>query len=89
VIEMKWTERRERIVSYARKYPINTGVGVISVSIAIIIILVVYLSGGFAAEPRYYTWCDSPSVQGGQTVANRIYESYSGDITVVPADRTC
>lgn len=85
---MKWSTRRERMNSYAHEYPYVTGSLIVAL-IAIIVILAIYLTGGFKAEPPYTTWCDSPSVQDGQSVANRIYQSHTGDITVVPVDKTC
>lgn len=51
--------------------------------IVLVFVITVYELGGFAAEPPYTTWCD----QG--TNGNRIYQSHTGDIAVVPADKTC
>jgi hypothetical protein len=60
------------------------------VAIAIVACLITaYELGAFAAQPPYSTWCDSPSMVDGQRAANRIYESTTGAITVVPLDKTC
>lgn len=67
-----WAHRETRVVSAA-----------IAVIALIIVLVVIYELGGFAAEPAYATWCD----QGRN--GNRIYESHNGDIAVVPADKTC
>lgn len=53
------------------------------VLIVLVFLVVVYELGGFAAEPPYTTWCDQ-----GQN-GNRIYQSSTGAIAVVPADKTC
>jgi hypothetical protein len=63
---------------------------ILMVAIAIVAVLItIYEMGGFAAQPPYVTWCDSPSTVDGQRAANRIYESNTGAITVVPLDKTC
>jgi hypothetical protein len=62
---------------------------IIAVAVIFVVLLVVFLIGGFKAEPPYTTWCDHASAATGQTVANRIYQSNTGDIAVVPADKTC
>lgn len=51
--------------------------------VVLVVTAVVYLAGGFKAEPPYTTWCDQ-GVDG-----NRLYQSRTGDIAVVPADKTC
>lgn len=68
----------------------ETAIIIVMAVLAILAVLIaIYESGGFAAEPPYATWCDSPSTVDGQRAANRIYESHSGSITVVPLDKTC
>lgn len=52
--------------------------------VVVIAVVVASLLGWkpLAAEPNYTTWCDNPS-------HNRLYQSTSGDIAVVPADKSC
>jgi hypothetical protein len=59
---------------------------VVAVTVLIVVLVVtavVYVAGGFKAEPPYTTWCD----QGKD--GNRLYQSRTGDLAVVPADKTC
>jgi hypothetical protein len=67
---------------WVHDHPITTGLG-IALVLAIVVVIILLLTGGLAANPPYSTWCD----QGPN--GNRIYESHSGDIAVVPADKTC
>ena len=55
----------------------------VAAAVVLLFLVVIYELGGFAAEPPYATWCDQ-----GQN-GNRIYQSHTGDIAVVPADKTC
>lgn len=73
---------------WVHEHPLTLGLG-IALVLAIVVVIILLLTGGLAANPPYSTWCDHASAPTGQTVANRIYESRSGDIAVVPADRTC
>lgn len=73
---------------WVEDHAITTGV-IITAAVIVVVLLIVLLVGGFKAEPPYTTWCDHASAATGQTVANRIYQSNTGDIAVVPADKTC
>jgi hypothetical protein len=57
---------------------------VLVLGVVVIAVLVAALLGWkpLAAEPNYTTWCDNPS-------HNRLYQSTSGSIAVVPADKSC
>lgn len=64
--------------------PVSVAVvaAVIAVVALVAVVVVVSCHPRRQAEPWYSTWCDNPSL-------NRLYQSTSGDIAVVPHDPSC
>ena len=60
----------------------RTMIPVVAVALAVvtlIVVLTVWATGGFKAEPNYTSWCDAPT-------GNRLFLFNNGSGTVVPAD---
>lgn len=73
------------MMNWVEEHAFAAGLG-ITVAIVAVALLIVWLSGGFKAEPSYATFCDN----SGGSHGNRIYiPSGGGGIAVVPADRSC
>ena len=64
--------------------PVSVAVVAAVVAVVALVAVLVVLScpRRMAAEPYYTTWCDNPSL-------NRLYQSTSGAIAVVPRDPSC
>jgi len=54
-------------------------IAVAILTVVLIVVLTMWVTGGFKAEPNYTSWCDSPT-------GNRLFLFSNGSGAVVPAD---
>jgi len=66
----------------------NGALWLLAVAVGVILLLLpVYLLGGFRGYPDYTNYCDAASLQDG--AANRLYVTTTGSIAVAPRDPSC